>query len=60
MIKFLTFIKYSYKFNEEIKQVGVEWCIQQSKELMKFNVRFLHYYSMGKSENIIKIAEAVF
>ena len=46
--------------NEEIKQVGVEWCIQQSKELMKFNVPFLHYYSMGKSDNIIKIAEAVF
>ena len=46
--------------NEEIKQVGVEWCIEQSKELMKFNVPFLHYYSMGKSENIIKIAEAVF
>ena len=46
--------------NDEIKQVGIEWCIEQSKELMKFNVPFLHYYSMGKSENIIKIAEAVF
>ena len=51
---------YSGLTNDEIKQVGVEWCIKQSKELMKFNVPFLHYYSMGKSENIIKIAEAVF
>jgi len=43
-----------------IRQVGVEWCIAQSKELMEQGVPFLHYYSMGKSDNIKKVAEAVF
>ena len=48
------------KSNDEIKEVGVEWCIKQSKELMDFNVPFLHYYSMGKPKNIAKIAKSVF
>ncbi|MFB9108968.1 methylenetetrahydrofolate reductase [NAD(P)H] [Flavobacterium gyeonganense] len=48
------------KNNAEIKQVGVEWAIQQSKELKEAGVPFLHYYSMGKSENIRQIASQVF
>ncbi|MGC6423296.1 MAG: methylenetetrahydrofolate reductase [NAD(P)H] [Flavobacteriaceae bacterium] len=48
------------KDNKAIKQVGIEWCIAQSKELKAAGVPFLHYYSMGKSENIKAIAEAVF
>ncbi|WP_298248240.1 methylenetetrahydrofolate reductase [NAD(P)H] [uncultured Christiangramia sp.] len=46
--------------NQEVRQVGVEWCIQQSKELIKGGAPVLHYYSMGKSTNIRQIAEAVF
>jgi methylenetetrahydrofolate reductase (NADPH) len=48
------------KDNNAVRQVGVEWCIQQSKELMTADVPFLHYYSMGKSDNIKQIAEGVF
>lgn len=48
------------KDNKEVRQVGVEWCIQQSKELEAAGVPILHYYSMGKSDNIQAIAEAVF
>ncbi|MTI31889.1 methylenetetrahydrofolate reductase [NAD(P)H] [Xanthovirga aplysinae] len=48
------------KNNEEVKQVGVEWTIHQSKELMKFGVPCLHYYSMGKSDAIYKIGSALF
>ena len=48
------------KNNAEIKQVGIEWAIQQSKELKEAGVPFLHYYSMGKSENIRQIASQVF
>lgn len=44
------------KDNSEVKQVGIEWCIEQSKELKKHGVPFLHYYSMGKALNIKKIA----
>lgn len=48
------------KSNEEAKKVGIEWGIQQSKELIKFGVPCLHYYSMGKSESVYKIASALF
>ena len=48
------------KTNKEVRQVGVEWAIQQSKELMNAGVPVLHYYSMGKSSNIKAIAKAVF
>ena len=48
------------KTNIDVRQVGVEWAINQSKELMDAGVPVLHYYSMGKSTNIKAIAEAVF
>ncbi len=48
------------KDNKEVRQVGVEWCIKQSKELIDGRAPVLHYYSMGKSTNIQKIASAVF
>lgn len=46
--------------NKEIRQVGIEWAIQQSKELVVAGVPVLHYYSMGKSSNIKAIAKEVF
>jgi len=46
--------------NQEVRQVGVEWAIQQSKELKAAGVPVLHYYSMGKSDNIKDIAKEVF
>jgi len=48
------------KNNAEIKQVGIEWAIQQSRELKAAGVPVLHYYSMGKSENIRQIASQIF
>ena len=48
------------KDNVAVKQVGIEWAIQQSKELMKFGVPTLHFYSMGKSDPIYKIARQLF
>jgi methylenetetrahydrofolate reductase (NADPH) len=45
---------------EAVKQIGIEWCINQSKELVKAGIPVLHYYSMGKSENIKQIANAIF
>lgn len=44
----------------DIRQVGIEWAIQQSLELKAAGVPVLHYYSMGKSENIRQIASKVF
>jgi len=48
------------KDNKAVRQVGVEWAIQQSKELLAYDVPLLHYYSMGKSDNIKAIAKEVF
>ncbi|WP_187477508.1 methylenetetrahydrofolate reductase [NAD(P)H] [Amniculibacterium sp. G2-70] len=48
------------KNNQQVRQVGVEWAIQQSKELLANQVLVLHFYSMGKSDNIVQIARAVF
>jgi len=48
------------KNNEEAFNVGIEWGIQQSKELIKYGVPVLHYFTIGISENIRKIAKAVF
>ena len=48
------------KTNADVRQVGVEWAIQQSLELKAAGVPVLHYYSMGKSENIRQIASKVF
>ncbi|SDL29877.1 5,10-methylenetetrahydrofolate reductase (NAD(P)) [Salinimicrobium catena] len=46
--------------NKEVQEVGIEWCVQQSKELVAAGVPVLHYYSMGKSKNIKRIAAQVF
>lgn len=46
--------------DKEVKRIGVEWAISQSKELMAKGVPCLHYYSMGKSTAIREIASALF
>ena len=46
--------------NKEARQVGVEWAIMQSKELISKGAPVMHYFTMGKSDNIWKIAKAVF
>jgi len=48
------------KTNKDVGQIGVEWAIQQSKELLAAGVPVLHYYSMGKSDNVKEIASAIF
>ena len=46
--------------NAEVRQVGIEWGIMQSKDLIKNNVPIIHYFTMGKSDNIRRIAEGAF
>ncbi|MNY08410.1 Methylenetetrahydrofolate reductase [compost metagenome] len=48
------------KDNQAVKQVGIEWSIQQCKELKAKGVPALHFYSMGKSDNIKTVAQAIF
>ncbi|WP_019948212.1 methylenetetrahydrofolate reductase [NAD(P)H] [Hymenobacter aerophilus] len=46
--------------NAAARQIGLEWCINQSRELMAHGVPCLHYYSMGKSDSIRQVAAALF
>ena len=48
------------KNNADVREVGVEWAIHQSKELMDAGVPVLHYYTMSKSKVVRRIAEALF
>jgi methylenetetrahydrofolate reductase (NADPH) len=48
------------KTDDEVKEVGIEWCITQSKELKAAGVPCLHYYTMGDAATIKRIVEAVY
>jgi methylenetetrahydrofolate reductase (NADPH) len=44
----------------EVRQVGVEWGVKQCRELMAYGAPVLHFYTMGKSDNVAKIASQIF
>ncbi len=48
------------KDNHEVKQVGIEWAIKQSKELKEAGVPILHYYTMSRAASTAAIAREVF
>lgn len=48
------------KTDAEVREVGIEWCIEQSKELVKQKAPCLHYYTMGTSESTRRVASQVF
>lgn len=48
------------KDNDAVRQLGIEWCVAQSKELIENGVPVLHFYSMGKSDNIAAVAREIF
>jgi methylenetetrahydrofolate reductase (NADPH) len=48
------------KTNLDVKEAGIEWAIKQSKELMASGVPVIHYYTYGISDNVKRIAKAVF
>jgi methylenetetrahydrofolate reductase (NADPH) len=45
--------------DKAFKQVGMDWCVAQSKELKAKGVPCLHYYTMGDASTIRKIIEQV-
>jgi methylenetetrahydrofolate reductase (NADPH) len=46
--------------NAEAREVGVEWATMQSKDLLKHDVPGIHYYTLGRSDNIARIVKASF
>ncbi len=48
------------KDNHAVKQVGVEWCIQQALDLKKHGVPILHFYTMMATQSVREVAEQVY
>ena len=46
--------------DDEIKQLGIEWGIQQCKELIKAGVPSLHFYALGATESVKEIAKGIY
>jgi len=47
------------KNDEQLKQIGIEWCIAQSKELKERGVACLHYYTMSDAQAVKKICSSI-
>ncbi|MCO5276640.1 MAG: methylenetetrahydrofolate reductase [NAD(P)H] [Saprospiraceae bacterium] len=45
--------------DEELRQIGIEWCIAQSKDLKEKGVPCLHYYTMSDAMTIKKICSQI-
>ncbi|MBR5099962.1 MAG: methylenetetrahydrofolate reductase [Bacteroidales bacterium] len=45
---------------EAVYRLGTDWCIAQCRDLLAHGVPAVHFYTMGKSRNIIEILKACF
>jgi methylenetetrahydrofolate reductase (NADPH) len=48
------------KTDSEAREAGIEWAVMQSKELLKIGVPGIHYYTLGRSDNVARIVKASF
>lgn len=46
--------------NSAINSVGKEWCVSQCRELLAHGVPAIHFYTMGRAENIREIIRKAF
>jgi methylenetetrahydrofolate reductase (NADPH) len=46
--------------DSEAREAGIEWAVMQSRELLKMGVPGIHYYTLGRSDNIARIVRASF
>jgi len=47
------------KDDEQVKALGIQWCIEQAKELVAGGAPCLHFYTMGDVKTISAICSAV-
>ncbi len=47
------------KTDRQVWELGVEWSISQAKELLSKGAPIIHLYTMGRAENIKKIAKEI-
>lgn len=48
------------KNDAQVKQLGIEWSIEQARDLMAKNAPCVHFYTMGKGEAVKAICEKIF
>lgn len=48
------------KTAEDAYNLGIEWAIKQSRDLLQHGVPAIHYYTMAKPDNVCEIVRAVF
>ena len=48
------------KTDAEARQAGIEWATMQSRDLIKGGVPGIHYYTLGRSDNIARIVKSSF
>lgn len=46
--------------DQEAREAGIEWATMQSKELIREGVPGIHYYTLGRSDNIARIVKESF
>ena len=46
--------------NDDAKEVGVEWCIKQCKELVDAGVPSVHFYSMNAVDSVRRVAQQIY
>ncbi len=46
--------------DEQVKAVGVEWCIAQCRDLIAHGVPSLHFYTLMASESVKQVAKSVY
>jgi methylenetetrahydrofolate reductase (NADPH) len=46
--------------DKDAREVGIEWATMQSKELIKAGIPGIHYYTLGRADNIARIVKAAF
>ncbi len=48
------------KDDAAVQQVGIEWCVQQCRELIAHGVPSIHFYSVGAADSIREVAKQIY
>ena len=46
--------------DDEVKQVGIEWAVQQCRDLIAHGIPSLHFYTLSATDSIRQIAEQIY
>ena len=47
------------KTKEDVIEIGIEWMIEQSKDLYSKGFNLIHFYTMGKTDPICRLAKTI-